>query len=638
MTTSYVTNDSPLFLTKVTVSDANYTTTLTNGLLIAYTALTSPRTVTLPPATTSGQIVIVVDESGSCSPTNTITIVGTIDGATNKTLNTPYSSITLESNGAGRYAILSKNDNIDAITKDPTGFSDPSAVTETYDSTNRTVTLTGTFSAYWQGELVPVLTNGWVSSAHPATVGPWFLFYNGTSFVWQQTPWTFDMLLIAYVNYGATDKFALRECHGLMPWQSHQEFHQTIGTYSTGGGDLSSYVLSSTTVADRRPAVSSPTVHDEDITTVVPALPASGPYTQLYLTSTGTSTFTTAAAEIVAVSGSQPYYNQFTGGNWVQTLMSNNSYMSIWLVAVPAQADAGSQAYRYLWMQGQTNGSLASEQSVQFRDLNLGQLSALFTEFVVIDKVIIQYTAANWTIQEVDKLTGSKVNPGSTPAGSYLSAVSVTAPLTGNGTSVTPLTIPAATTSVSGYLASTDWNTFNGKQAAYTLLTTFGSLANATGFLKNNGSGVLSYDNTPQNTALWGSITGASAQAAPAGGWTGNHGPVNVTTLKATDTVTITKGVTGDLMYFQESGITKWTVYAPSTGKLAFYGPGGLTQTWNADLTVTFASSVSMGALGTNGKTPQTSASVNAACTDLATAIALINQLRAALIANGICV
>jgi hypothetical protein len=45
-----------------------------------------------------------------------------------------------------------------------------------------------------------------------------------------------------------------------------------------------------------------------------------------------------------------------------------------------------------------------------------------------------------------------------------------------------------------------------------------------------------------------------------------------------------------------------------------------------------------MGALGTNGKTPQTSASVNAACTDLATAIALINQLRAALIANGICV
>jgi hypothetical protein len=571
MTTSLVTNDSPLFLTKVTVSDADYATTLTNGLLIAYTALTAPRTVTLPPATTSGQIVMVVDESGSCSQTNTITIVGTIDGATNKTLNSPYSSITLESNGAGGYAILSKNDNLDAITKDPTGFSDPAAVTETYDSTNRTVTLTGTFSAYWQGELIPVLTNGWVSPAHPATAGPWFLFYNGTSFVWQQTSWTFDMLQIAYVVYGATDKFALRECHGLMPWQSHQEFHQTIGTYSTGGGDLSSYALSSTTVADRRPAVSSATLHDEDLTTVVAALPAAGPYTQLYLTSTGTTTFTTAAAEIVPVSGNQPYYNQFTGGNWTQTLMSNNSYMSIWLVAVPAQADAGSQAYRYLWVQGQTNGNLATEQAIQFKDLNLGQISALFPEFVAIDKVIIQYTAGNWTIQEVDKLTGSKISPGSS-TGNYLSSVSVAAPLTGNGTSVTPLAIPAATASVNGYLTSTDWNTFNGKQAAYTLLTTFGSLANAPGFPKNDGSGVLSYDNTPQNTALWGSITGTSAQAAPAGGWTGNHGAMSMGALAAT-TGTFSSTITGTSF----NGITGLASVTPLADGIAAVGTSTLT-------------------------------------------------------------
>lgn len=39
-----------------------------------------------------------------------------------------------------------------------------------------------------------------------------------------------------------------------------------------------------------------------------------------------------------------------------------------------------------------------------------------------------------------------------------------------------------------------------------------------------------------------------------------------------------------------------------------------------------------------NGATPQTEASVNAASTDLASVIALCNQLRAALIANGICV
>lgn len=41
---------------------------------------------------------------------------------------------------------------------------------------------------------------------------------------------------------------------------------------------------------------------------------------------------------------------------------------------------------------------------------------------------------------------------------------------------------------------------------------------------------------------------------------------------------------------------------------------------------------------GCNGKNAQTEATVNAACTDLSTAVALINQLRAALIANGICI
>lgn len=46
----------------------------------------------------------------------------------------------------------------------------------------------------------------------------------------------------------------------------------------------------------------------------------------------------------------------------------------------------------------------------------------------------------------------------------------------------------------------------------------------------------------------------------------------------------------------------------------------------------------STGAFGANGATPQTKATVNAACTDLATAVALLNQIRTALINNGICV
>jgi len=45
-------------------------------------------------------------------------------------------------------------------------------------------------------------------------------------------------------------------------------------------------------------------------------------------------------------------------------------------------------------------------------------------------------------------------------------------------------------------------STWNGKQTAYTILTTFGSLTNASGFLKNNGSGTLSYANPVTSVGL----------------------------------------------------------------------------------------------------------------------------------------
>jgi hypothetical protein len=51
--------------------------------------------------------------------------------------------------------------------------------------------------------------------------------------------------------------------------------------------------------------------------------------------------------------------------------------------------------------------------------------------------------------------------------------------------STNTVSIPAASTSVSGHLTSTDWNTFNGKQAAL----------NGTGFVKASGT-TISYDNS----------------------------------------------------------------------------------------------------------------------------------------------
>ena len=73
-------------------------------------------------------------------------------------------------------------------------------------------------------------------------------------------------------------------------------------------------------------------------------------------------------------------------------------------------------------------------------------------------------------------------------------SISGTAPVSVTGTYPNfTVSMTQASGSVNGWLSSTDWTTFNNKQVAYTNLTSIGALANATGWLYNNGTGTFSY-------------------------------------------------------------------------------------------------------------------------------------------------
>lgn len=73
-------------------------------------------------------------------------------------------------------------------------------------------------------------------------------------------------------------------------------------------------------------------------------------------------------------------------------------------------------------------------------------------------------------------------------------SISGTAPVSVTGTYPSfTVSMTQASGSVNGWLSSTDWTTFNNKQVAYTNLTSIGALANATGWLYNNGTGTFSY-------------------------------------------------------------------------------------------------------------------------------------------------
>ena len=68
-----------------------------------------------------------------------------------------------------------------------------------------------------------------------------------------------------------------------------------------------------------------------------------------------------------------------------------------------------------------------------------------------------------------------------------VTAVTATSPVASTGGAAPIISMPAATTSVSGYLTSTDWNTFNGKQAALGF-TPYNAATNPSGYTTNTGT------------------------------------------------------------------------------------------------------------------------------------------------------
>jgi len=99
--------------TRTPVADSNYTA-LPTDQLIAYTALTAARTVTLPAASSFpiGVRLTVVDETGAASTMNSITLIhtgsDTINNASSIIISMPYGFYALESNGVNKWTIVAQ--------------------------------------------------------------------------------------------------------------------------------------------------------------------------------------------------------------------------------------------------------------------------------------------------------------------------------------------------------------------------------------------------------------------------------------------------------------------------------------------------------------------------------------------------
>ena len=191
------------------------------------------------------------------------------------------------------------------------------------------------------------------------------------------------------------------------------------------------------------------------------------------------------------------------------------------------------------------------------------------------------------------------------PSGGSGSVTSVTgtAPILSSGGAAPAISIPAATTSADGYLAHTDWNTFNGKQAALgftpahsganTDITSLSGLITALS-VAQGGTGVGALTS---GSALIGAGTGAVTFKALAGTGAGlTTGPASTTSGNLTS-------FTGTGGQIADSGIAASNVVlANGTNlppiRMTFYGASvsGVTSgstiygtyEWTPDVSITF--------------------------------------------------
>ena len=153
-----------------------------------------------------------------------------------------------------------------------------------------------------------------------------------------------------------------------------------------------------------------------------------------------------------------------------------------------------------------------------------------------------------------------------------VTSVTGTSPVVSSGGTTPAISMPAATTSVSGYLTSTDWNTFNGKQAAGTYVN---SVSGTTGRITSTGgvtpvidlaSGVATAGTTGSSTLIpvvtidtYGRVTSITTASNPQGTVTSVTGTAPVVSSGGATPAISMAAATGSVNGYLTS--TDWTTF-----------------------------------------------------------------------------
>lgn len=209
-------------------------------------------------------------------------------------------------------------------------------------------------------------------------------------------------------------------------------------------------------------------------------------------------------------------------GNYITALTGDATATgpgSVPLTLATVNANVGSFNYSNITVNAKGLVTAASSNATPITSIN-GNATPAQT-IVAGTGISVSSTAGATTITNTSPSSGGTVTSVAQTTNSVSGLTVTGSPITTSGTLA--LTLAQATTSTNGYLSSTDWNTFNGKQAAGNYITALTGDVTATGpgsvaatlATVNTNVGSFTYSSITVNAK--GLITAASSGAAPTG-------------------------------------------------------------------------------------------------------------------------
>jgi hypothetical protein len=283
-----------------------------------------------------------------------------------------------------------------------TGFEDPAGIVLTYfpgpgpGTPYLQISHSSGTIAYWIKGTRYTRSSPYLTAPHTdSTANNYYgYFKDDNTWTWETSFQGFNNLgwvYVAFVYYKSDAKFALRECHGLMEWETWGNLHTNIGTYRSGSGGLVTGGISqnTNTAAAIKPTTAEVTLMDEDLPSTVFAVDSGlRTYTTVHFIG-GAPVFTSGLTWPFLYSGTEIQYNP--SATSLAVVGGNNRWVNYYGVYLPVTADTTSAEYRLVWIAGQAfYTSLLAAQQEDFRSLDTTAFGSVFLEFLPFIRLTIR--------------------------------------------------------------------------------------------------------------------------------------------------------------------------------------------------------------------------------------------------------